>query len=355
MHIKNIQISGFRSYRDQIFPEDLSPGNNVIVGRNGSGKSNFFAAIQFVLSEKYSTLRANERKELFHQGAGRAALSAFVEIVFDNSDGRLVIPGRAEEAEVRIRRTVGLKQDEFRVNDRKFSASEVRQLLESAGFSGSNPYYIVEQGKIVNLASMSETERFQLIKDVAGTNIYDSRRNESTEILVETEARRVKIDEAIGQLDTRLHELEAETAELKAFQEQDKKRKSLEYCIYNAEIQQAKEELTKLDSAWETRLKVSNTSRDDEIATERVIHELDAKVQSCSQHIIQLEQERQNIERERQINVSKRALLNLKARDAEGANGQNQEELTALHTEETELNKALKTASADLNSKKSSL
>jgi structural maintenance of chromosome 3 (chondroitin sulfate proteoglycan 6) len=173
MHIKNIVISGFRSYRDQAFQEELSPKHNVVVGRNGSGKSNFFAAIQFVLSEKFSNLSAAERKDLFHAGAGRPLLAVFVEIIFDNSDGRIVIPGRPDESEVRIRRTVGLKQDEFRVNDRRFTSTEIRQLLESAGFSSSNPYYIVEQGKIVSLANMNEEDRYQLIKDVAGTNLGD--------------------------------------------------------------------------------------------------------------------------------------------------------------------------------------
>ena len=61
MHIKNIIISGFRSYREYTFPRDLSAKHNVLVGKNGSGKSNFFNAIQFVLSEKFTNLRASDR------------------------------------------------------------------------------------------------------------------------------------------------------------------------------------------------------------------------------------------------------------------------------------------------------
>ncbi|CCD13990.1 unnamed protein product, partial [Trypanosoma congolense IL3000] len=214
MHIKNILISGFRSYREQCFQESLSPGNNVVVGKNGAGKSNFFAAIQFVLCEKFSNLSAAERKDLFHVGSGRPVLAVYVEVVFDNSDGRLVIPGRPEEKEVRIRRTVGLKQDEFRVNDRRFSALEVRKLLESAGFSATNPYYIVEQGQISNLANMSDEERCQLIKDVAGTRVYEIKRKKSEKILEETEVKHEKIEESIAKLDERLAELRAESSEL---------------------------------------------------------------------------------------------------------------------------------------------
>ena len=58
MHIKQVVISGFRSFRNQCEIEPFSPKHNVIVGRNGSGKSNFFDAIQFVLiGPRFSVLR----------------------------------------------------------------------------------------------------------------------------------------------------------------------------------------------------------------------------------------------------------------------------------------------------------
>ena len=44
----------------------FSPGHNVVVGRNGSGKSNFFAAIRFVLNDAYTRLGQEERQALLH-------------------------------------------------------------------------------------------------------------------------------------------------------------------------------------------------------------------------------------------------------------------------------------------------
>ena len=46
--------------------EPFSPKHNVIVGRNGSGKSNFFAAIRFVLSDAYTQMGREERQALLH-------------------------------------------------------------------------------------------------------------------------------------------------------------------------------------------------------------------------------------------------------------------------------------------------
>lgn len=118
VYIQTITIQGFKSCRslrnyhlflslsfadrDQTQIEPFSPEHNVVVGRNGSGKSNFFAgryaptpvirllsrypAIRFVLSDAYTSMAKEERQALLHEGVSTTTtLSAFVEIVFDNS------------------------------------------------------------------------------------------------------------------------------------------------------------------------------------------------------------------------------------------------------------------------------
>jgi structural maintenance of chromosome 3 (chondroitin sulfate proteoglycan 6) len=63
-----------------------------MVGRNGSGKSNFFWAIRFVLNDAYGNMTREERQALLHEGSGsHTTLSAFVEIVFDNEDQRFPV------------------------------------------------------------------------------------------------------------------------------------------------------------------------------------------------------------------------------------------------------------------------
>ncbi|CAG9569298.1 putative adaptor complex protein (AP) 3 delta subunit 1 [Leishmania major strain Friedlin] len=353
MFIKNIIISGFRSYREQSFPDGLSPRTNVIVGKNGSGKSNFFAAIQFVLNEKFANLRTAERKELFHVGSGRPALSVFVEIVFDNSDGRLVIPGRAEEPEVRIRRTVGLKQDEFRVNDRKFSASDVHQLLESAGFSSSNPYYVVEQGKIVSLVNMSEEERYQLIKDVAGTKVYDARRAESEHILAETKGKQGQITESIRELQRLLKELEAETAELKQYEEADRDKKCIEYCIFNAELEAANGALLKVEEEGNKQSSLLNKSQDVDEASEQKILDFSQKIMDISTEIARLEMERTAVAKDMAALTSKQAVVELDASEAAGRFARTNRELEALWKEDRELSATIQAVAVDIEKKKS--
>ncbi|KAH7985348.1 hypothetical protein HPB49_026470 [Dermacentor silvarum] len=120
MHIKQLIIQGFRSYKEQTCVEPFSPRHNVIVGRNGSGKSNFFYAIQFVLSDEFSHLRPEQRQALLHEGTGPRVLNAFVEIIFDNSDNRLPV----DKEEVSLRRVIGSKKDQYFLNKKMVTSLE---------------------------------------------------------------------------------------------------------------------------------------------------------------------------------------------------------------------------------------
>ncbi|KAH9910150.1 P-loop containing nucleoside triphosphate hydrolase protein [Fomitopsis serialis] len=259
MYIKTLTIQGFKSYRDQTQIEPFSPRHNVVVGRNGSGKSNFFAAIRFVLSDAYTSMSREERQSLLHEGVSVATtLSAYVEIVFDNSDNRFPT-GRDE---VILRRTIGLKKDEYSLDKKSASKADVMNLLESAGFSKSNPYYIVPQGRITALTNAKDHERLALLKEVAGTKVYEQRRAESLRIMAETDAKRTKINELLEYIDSRLTELEEEKEELKEYQEKDKERRCLEYALYQRELEEVSEALEEIDEERKGEVHSANVRRE---------------------------------------------------------------------------------------------
>ncbi|OBZ68296.1 Chromosome segregation protein sudA [Grifola frondosa] len=224
MYIKTLTIQGFKSYRDQTQIEPFSPRHNVVVGRNGSGKSNFFAAIRFVLSDAYTSMSREERQALLHEG---------LEIIFDNSDNRFPT-GRDE---VILRRTIG---------SRKMSTVSIRRV----------------QGRITALTNAKDHERLALLKEVAGTKVYEQRRAESLRIMSETDAKRSKIGELLEYIDSRLTELEEEKEELKEFQEKDKERRCLEYALYQRELEEVGEALEEIEEERRGELHSTNMRRE---------------------------------------------------------------------------------------------
>ncbi|KOC13404.1 chromosome segregation protein [Aspergillus flavus AF70] len=310
MYVKQIIIQGFKSYKDQTVIEPFSPKHNVIVGRNGSGKSNFFAAIRFVLGDAYTHMGREERQALLHEGSGSAVMSAYVEIIFDNSDDRFP----TGKPEVVLRRTIGMKKDEYTLDRKNATKNDVMNLLESAGFSRSNPYYIVPQGRVTALTNMKDSERLNLLKEVAGTQVYEARRAESLKIMHETNNKRTKIDELLDFINERLSELEEEKDELRNFQEKDKERRCLEYTIYSREQQEISSYLDSLEEQRQTGVEDTDLNRDRFIQGEKEMAQIDAEIAECKQQIEFLKVDKAQLEDERREASKALAQVELQAK-----------------------------------------
>jgi structural maintenance of chromosome 3 (chondroitin sulfate proteoglycan 6) len=83
-----------------------------------------------VLGDAYQSMTREERQSLLHEGQGLPVISAYVEILFNNKDNRFP----TGKDKVILRRTIGLKKDEYSLDKKTVTKSEVLNLLESAGF-----------------------------------------------------------------------------------------------------------------------------------------------------------------------------------------------------------------------------
>src|SRR3981081_4528204 len=116
MRLSKLKIAGFKSFVDPTtvtFPSSLTGA----VGPNGCGKANIIHAVRWVAGEiSAKDLRGESMADVFFTGsAARKPLgAASVELVFDNSDGK--IGGEyAAYNEVALRRAVsrGGSSDSF--------------------------------------------------------------------------------------------------------------------------------------------------------------------------------------------------------------------------------------------------
>jgi structural maintenance of chromosome 3 (chondroitin sulfate proteoglycan 6) len=334
-----------RSYKDQTVIEPFSAGTNVIVGRNGSGKSNFFAAIRFVLSDAYTNMSREERQALLHEGSGSAVMSAYVEIIFDNSDKRFSEPGD----EVVIRRTIGLKKDEYSVDRKVQTRADVLKILETAGFAKENPFYIVPQGRIAAITNMKESERLNLLKEIAGTNTYDDRRIQSLKIMAETNSKRDKIDETLAYIKERLSELEEEKDELRDFQDKDRERRCLEYAHWHRLQASNADALEQLEELRQGGAGASTKDRAQLQKTEKEIAALDQKSHELRRNLELLAMERGQLDEDRKDAARARAKAELKTKHLDETRHAREQAQQKQEAELKDVRQKIKAAESDLS------
>ena len=91
MRLQKIRLAGFKSFVDPTsitFPSELVG----VVGPNGCGKSNVIDAVRWVMGELSAKhLRGDSMADVVFSGSNsrQPIGQASVELVFDNSDGRL--------------------------------------------------------------------------------------------------------------------------------------------------------------------------------------------------------------------------------------------------------------------------
>ena len=240
-------------------------------------------------------------------------MSAFVEIIFDNSDDRFP----TGKPELILRRTIGSKKDEYSLDRKNATKTDVMNLLESAGFSRSNPYYIVPQGRVTALTNMKDAERLTLLKEVAGTQVYEARRTESLKIMTETNNKRAKIDELLAYIKERLSELEEEKEELRDYQDKDKERRCLQYTIDHREQVAIANELDNLDEQRQNGVDDTDDNRERFIQGEKDLAEIDDEISKLKQQIEFLKVDKKQLEVERRDTARTKAKVEL---DVKGLN-----------------------------------
>lgn len=181
MFIKSIRFSNFRSFHNEQ-KVDFS-NKNIIVGKNGAGKSNFLRALSkiFLVSEKKNENDSNE------------GIST-IELDIDNTERRFPLPGHFTIA-VCTRNGI----DEYEVNKKSCGRDELVSMLENAGLNTTN---IVMQGHVTKLGEMNGHERYLMLCEVAGIEKYDRSREEAFRYLN---------DENEGKIENILLKLEVNT------------------------------------------------------------------------------------------------------------------------------------------------
>ncbi|KAG9397677.1 SMC3 [Carpediemonas membranifera] len=236
MYIKKIVLDNFKSYKGRIEINNLGEYANSVVGKNGSGKSNLFEAIRFVFAASKDRVTQDNRRHWMYNGTDgetNAELFTSVEVVIDNTGEEAFLPGK--RGDISIKRTIGLKKDEWRIDNTNMLRREANTWFESAGLSGST-HFIVQQGEVNRLADFSAEDRLHAVLGMAGTELYNAKKEESERLIKDADNNKETAEEHIRDLDDRMKKLSREKDDLAQFQEADLKYKQLQYAGLSKDI-----------------------------------------------------------------------------------------------------------------------
>eukprot|EP00912_Choanoflagellata_sp_UC4_P001945 UC4_evm1s1248 len=191
MFIKDVVIDGFKSYSQMTKIEGLDRQFNAIVGKNGTGKSNIFDSICFVLGiTNLKQVRAGNLQELVYKSGNAGISRAYVILIFDNTDKPSSPIGYEDFDEISVKRqiTIGGK-DKYFVNDRVVERARVHDLFQSVSLNVNNPHFIIAQGQINKVSKMSPKEVVSLLEEAAGTRMYNDKKERAERTIQRKEAK----------------------------------------------------------------------------------------------------------------------------------------------------------------------
>ncbi len=210
VHVKKVEIFGFKSFGFKNTIVDFEPGLVSISGPNGSGKSNILDAITFALGEnRPKVMRAPNLRALMHDVEGstrRGPKMARTSVHFDNTDRKIPVDSDI----VTITREMNDKGDNiYYLNKKKVIRSKVLDLMEIAN-AGLNQINNVQQGTVTRISEMTSEEKRIVIEDLIGLSAFDEKKKEAEKQLTDADHKLEIAMAKMGEVKKRIDELEEE-------------------------------------------------------------------------------------------------------------------------------------------------
>jgi chromosome segregation protein len=222
MHIKKLEIAGFKSFVDRTaihFDHDVVG----IVGPNGCGKSNIVDAIRWCLGEQSAKhLRGKAMEDVIFNGSESRGPHGLAEvtITFDNTNPEYAAslpPEFRDYPEIAItRRLYRDGTSEYLINKTQVRLRDVTELFLGTGV-GTKAYSIVEQGRIGQIVSARPEDRRLFIDEAAGITKYKQRRKMAERKMELTRQNLLRVTDIVSEIDRNRASLKRQVAKAERF------------------------------------------------------------------------------------------------------------------------------------------
>jgi len=264
MRIRKLRLAGFKSF---VEPAELliEPGLTGVVGPNGCGKSNLLEAIRWVMGEgSPKSLRGGGMEDVIFAGTASRPARDFAEV-------SLLTEGAEGEQEVvrRIERGAG---SAYRINGKDVRQRDVALLFADAATGAHSPA-LVSQGRIAAVIAAKPVERRQMLEEAAGIAGLHVRRREAELKLRATDANLQRIDELLGEMESRMGALRRQA------------RAAERYRTLSNDIRLA--EARSLFARWREAAAAAEAARAEAVAAEQAVQQAAEAQRAAAAHSAQ--------------------------------------------------------------------
>jgi len=262
LRLEKIKLAGFKSFVDPTVLELPSP-LVAVVGPNGCGKSNIIDAIRWVMGESSAkNLRGESMTDVIFNGSStrKPVGQASIELVFDNSDGKL--GGEyARFAQISVRREVGRDgQSNYFLNGTRCRRKDVTDVFLGTGL-GPRSYAIIEQGMISRVIEARPEELRAFLEEAAGISLYRKRRHETEIRMRHTRENLDRLNDIRQELEKQLERLKRQSESAGRYkqykEEQDRleaELSALRWQVLNVQLQERANSIRSLSTGLEEKL-----------------------------------------------------------------------------------------------------
>src|SRR5690348_3043396 len=219
MRLTKIKLAGFKSFVDPTqvtFPSNLTG----IVGPNGCGKSNVIDAVRWVMGELSAKhLRGENMADVVFNGsaARKPVGTASVELVFDNSDGKIG-GAYASYNEISLKRQVSRDGTSgYFINSARCRRKDITNLFLGTGL-GARSYAIIEQGTISRVIEAKADDMRSFVEEAAGISRYKERRKETESRIAETRENLERLQDVRDEVEKQIRHLQRQAATARRYQ-----------------------------------------------------------------------------------------------------------------------------------------
>jgi chromosome segregation protein len=233
MRIKNISITGFKSFMDRL-EIPLPWGISAIVGPNGCGKSNIVDAVRWAMGEQSAKqLRGRNMEDVICNGADdyKPLGMAEVSIVFEN--GHQSLPQEYSHlSELSItRRLYRSGESEYLINNMPCRLKDIQEIFMDTGL-GNRAYSVIGQGKISAIVEQKPEETRVMLEEAAGITKYRKKVEETQRKIELTKGNLQRVEDILGEVDKQMRSLKYQAAKARRFKSISREIRDLELVLH---------------------------------------------------------------------------------------------------------------------------